>query len=63
VLYSTTKLLQNSSTAKLLLFSSILEARQQLNSSYSGMQKRCAVFEALSSSFVVLSCQLSNAAK
>ena len=37
----------------LKLFSSILEARQQLNSSYSGMQKCCAAFEALSSSFVV----------
>ena len=41
-LYSATKSLQNSCTAKLQLFSSILEAKQQLNSSCSGMQKRCA---------------------
>ena len=50
-LYSATKLLHNSCTAKLQLFSSILEAKQQLNSSCSGMQKRCAAFEALGSSF------------
>ena len=50
-LYSATKSLQNSCTAKLQLFSSILEAKQQLNSSCSGMQKRCAAFEALGSSF------------
>ena len=50
-LYSATKLLQNSCTAKLQLFSSILEAKQQLNSSCSGMQKRCAAFKALGSSF------------
>ena len=43
--------LQNSCTAKLQLFSSILEAKQQLNSSCSGMQKRCAAFEALGSCF------------
>ena len=42
---------QNSCTAKLQLFSSILEAKQQLNSSCSGMQKRCAAFEALGSGF------------
>ena len=42
---------QNSCTAKLQLFSSVLEAKQQLNSSCSGMQKRCAAFEALGSSF------------
>ena len=41
-LYSATKSLQNSCTAKLQLFSSILEAKQQLNSSCSGMQERCA---------------------
>ena len=41
-LYSAPKSLQNSCTAKLQLFSSILEAKQQLNSSCSGMQKRCA---------------------
>ena len=41
-LYNATKSLQNSCTAKLQLFSSILEAKQQLNSSCSGMQKRCA---------------------
>ena len=41
-LYSATKSLQNSCAAKLQLFSSILEAKQQLNSSCSGMQKRCA---------------------
>ena len=41
-LYSATKSLQNSCTAKLQLFSSVLEAKQQLNSSCSGMQKRCA---------------------
>ena len=50
-LYSATKSLQNSGTAKLKLFSSILEAEQQLNSSCSGMQKCCAASEALSSSF------------
>ena len=50
-LYSATKLLHNSCTAKLQLFSSILEAKQQLNSSCRGMQKRCAAFEALGSSF------------
>ena len=50
-LYSATKSLQNSCTAKLQLFSSILEAKQQLNSSCSGMQKCCAAFEALGSSF------------
>ena len=50
-LYSATKLLHNSCTAKLQLFSSILEAKQQLNSSCSGMQKCCAAFEALGSSF------------
>ena len=50
-LYSATKSLQNSCTAKLQLFSSILEAKQQLNSSCSGMQKRCAAFEALGSGF------------
>ena len=44
--------LQNSCTAKLQLFNSILEAKQQLNSSCSGMQKPCAAFEALGSSFV-----------
>ena len=44
-LYSATKSLQNSCTAKLQLFSSILEAKQQLHSSCSGMQKRCAAFE------------------
>ena len=52
-LYSTTKSLQNSCTAKSQLFSSILEANQQLNSSCSGMQKPCAAFEALGSSFAV----------
>ena len=52
-LYSATKLLHNSCTAKLQLFSSILEAKQQLNSSCSGMQKRCAAFEALGSGFAV----------
>ena len=50
-LYSATKLLQNSCTAKLQMLSSILEAKQQLNSSCHGMQKRCAAFEALGSSF------------
>ena len=50
-LYSATKSLQNSCTAKLQLFSSVLEAKQQLNSSCSGMQKRCAAFEALGSGF------------
>ena len=50
-LYSATKSLQNSCKAKLQLFSSILEAKQQLNSSCSGMQKRCAAFEALGSCF------------
>ena len=45
------KLLHNSCTAKLQLFSSILEAKQQLNSSCRGMQKRYAAFEALGSSF------------
>ena len=50
-LYSATKLLQNSCTAILQLFSSILGAKQQLNSSCSGMQKRCATFKALGSSF------------
>ena len=50
-LHSATKLLQNSCTTKLQLFSSILEAKQQLNSSCSGMQKRCAAFKALGSSF------------
>ena len=44
-LYSATKSLQNSCTAKLQLFSSLLEAKQQLHSSCSGMQKRCAAFE------------------
>ena len=44
-LYSSTKSLQNSCTAKLQLFSSLLEAKQQLHSSCSGMQKRCAAFE------------------
>jgi len=39
-LYSGTKSLQNSCTAKLQLFGSILEAKQQLNSSCSGLQKR-----------------------
>ena len=34
------KSLQNSCTAKLQLFSSILEAKQQFNSSCSGLQKR-----------------------
>ena len=52
-LYSATKSLQNSCTAKLQLFSSVLEAKQQLNSSCSGMQKRCAAFEALGSGFAV----------
>ena len=52
-LYSATKSLQNSCTAKLQLFSSILEAKQQLNSSCSGMQKCCAAFEALGSCFAV----------
>ena len=46
-----TKSLQNSCAAKLQLFSSILEAKQQVNSSCSGMQKCCAAFEALGSSF------------
>ena len=50
-LYSARKSLQNSCTAKLQLFYSILEAKQLLNSSCSGMQKRCAAFEALGSSF------------
>ena len=50
-LYSATKSLQNSCTAKLQLFSSVLEAKQQLNSSCSEMQKRCAAFEALGSGF------------
>ena len=50
-LYSATKSPQNSCTAKLQLFSSVLEAKQQLNSSCSGMQKRCAAFEALGSGF------------
>ena len=50
-LYSARKSLQNSCTAKLRLFYSILEAKQLLNSSCSGMQKRCAAFEALGSSF------------
>ena len=50
-LYSATKSLQNGCTAKLQLFSSVLEAKQQLNSSCSGMQKRCAAFEALGSGF------------
>ena len=44
-LYSSTKSFQNSCTAKLQLFSSLLEAKQQLYSSCSGMQKRCAAFE------------------
>ena len=52
-LYSATKSHQNSCTAKLQLFSSILEAKQQLNSSCSRMEKRCAAFEALGSSFAV----------
>ena len=50
-LYSALKSLQNSCIAKLQLFSSILQAKQQLNSSCSGMQKRCAASEALGSSF------------
>ena len=65
-LYSATKSLQNSCTAKLQLFSSILEAKQQLHSSCSGMQKHCAAFEgSLKFSAAVLqrSCRLSNAAK
>ena len=51
MLYSTTKSLQNSCTAKLQLFNIILEAKQPLNSSCSRMQKCCAAFEALGSSF------------
>ena len=65
-LYSTTKSLQNSCTAKLQLFSSLLEAKQQLHSSCSGMQKRCAAFEGslkLSAAVLQRSCRLSNAAK
>ena len=65
-LYSATKTLQNSCTAKLQLFSSLLEAKQQLHSSCSGMQKRCAAFEGcfkLSAAVLQRSCRLSNAAK
>ena len=65
-LYSATKSLQNSCTAKLQLFSSLLEAKQQLHSSCSGMQKRCAAFEGslkLSAAVLQRSCRLSNAAK
>ena len=65
-LYSATKSLQNSCTAKLQLFSSRLEAKQQLHSSCSGMQKRCAAFEGslkLSAAVLQRSCRLSNAAK
>ena len=61
-----TKSLQNSCTAKLQLFSSVLEAKQQLNLSCSGMQKRCAAFEGslkLSAAVLQRSCRLSNAAK
>ena len=50
-LYNATKSFQNSCTAKLQLFSSILEAKQQLNLSCRGMQKCCVAFEALGSSF------------
>ena len=63
-LYSATKSLQNSCTAKLPLFSSLLEAKQQLHSSCSRIQKQA--FEgSLKLSVAVLqrSCQLSNAAK
>ena len=65
-LYSTTKSLQNSCTAKLQLFSSLLGAKQQLHSSCSRMQKRCAAFEGslkLSAAVLQRSCRLSNAAK
>ena len=65
-LYSATKSLHNSCTAKLQLFSSLLEAKQQLYSSCSGMQKRCAAFEGslrLSAALLQRSCRLSNAAK
>ena len=65
-LYSATKSLQNSCTAKLQLFSSLLEAKQQLHSSCSGMQKRCAAFEGslkLSAAVLQRSCRLSNVAK
>ena len=65
-LYSATKSLQNSCTAKLQLFSSLLEAKQQLHSSCSGMQKCCAAFEGslkLSAAVLQRSCRLSNAAK
>ena len=65
-LYSATKSLQNSCTAKLQLFSSLLEAKQQLHSSCSGMQKCCAAFEGslkLSATVLQCSCRLSNAAK
>ena len=63
-LYSATKSLQSSCTAKLQLFSSLLEAKQQLHSSCSGMQKRCAAFEGslkLSAAVFQRSCRLSNA--
>ena len=65
-LYSATKSLQNSCAAKLQLFSSLLEAKQQLHSSCSGMQKRCVAFEGslkLSAAVLQRSCRLSNAAK
>ena len=65
-LYSATKSLQNSCTAKLQLFSSLLEAKEQLHSSCSGLQKRCAAFEGslkLSAAVLQRSCRLSNAAK
>ena len=61
-LYSATKSLQNNCTAKLQLFSSILEAKQQLNSSCSGMQKCCAAIDQLSAVVLQHSCQLSNEA-
>ena len=65
-LYSATKSLQNSRTAKLQLFSSILEAKQQLYSSCSGIQKRWAAFKKclkVSAAVLQRSCGLSNAAK
>ena len=65
-LYSATKSLHNSCTAKLQQFSSFLEAKQQLHSSCSGLQKRCAAFEGslkLSAAVLQRSCRLSNAAK
>ena len=65
-LYSATKSLQNSCTAKLQLFSSLLEAKQQLYSSCSGMQKHCPAFEGclkLLAAVLQRSYRLSNAAK